>query len=171
MREILFQPAQSSEREIMPDTDISREKQELLELQKTGHYVFHGSSVNVGELHPRQAVDSIRGHDGPPAVFASTEPEQAIFMAIVAPHGRSSSGSTVHNDKPPVLHFGATKVTLKNVTDDTVGYVYVLEKKGLLSHDGSRVEFKSIEPIRPIKKIRVSKRDLPRNITVIPESR
>lgn len=159
----------SLEKSLEPaEPKLSPEKRELLELKATGLYVFHGTRADIEELTPRQAMDSETGPDGPPAVFASTEPDQAIFMAIVAPCGQTSSGSTVHNDEPPVFHFGATQETWDKVKDDAVGWVYVFKKDDLIPHDGSVVEHKSLSPIRPLRKIRVSKRDLPANIDIIP---
>lgn len=69
----------------------SQQKEKLLELEKTGNYVFHGSGFKIEEeFEPRQAYnhklkqdgtyDTIP--DGQPAVFASHIIDIAIFMAI-----------------------------------------------------------------------------------------
>ncbi|OGG57213.1 hypothetical protein A3D71_03860 [Candidatus Kaiserbacteria bacterium RIFCSPHIGHO2_02_FULL_55_20] len=148
---------------------ISSEKQELMALERTGLYVFHGSGRDLDKLEPRQAIDSQTGPDGPPAVFASNAAEYAIFMAVVAPLGQTSSGATVSNDAPPVFHFEASKETLDRLTDDSFGFVYVFNKDEFEPHKGAGIEFKSLQEVHPLKKIRVSKRDLPKNIGVIPE--
>jgi len=144
----------------------SAERLELAALEASGEYVFHGSGDDLIALEPRQAIDTKKGPDGPPAVFASNKADYAIFMAIVnkenCPHGsRSRAGA-----RSGVLSFGMTPETAKQLTDEAGGYVYVFDKAQFTPRERGGVEYVSYERVEPVRKIRVGKRDLPDNITL-----
>lgn len=154
---------------------FSFEKAELLALESTGLYVFHGSGEDLQELEPRQAYDDKFGADGLPAVFASSHCEYALFMAIVnkknCPLGaRSSAGATTNPGTTPILRFGMSQKSLAQLTDASYGFVHVFLKNDFLPRDDNGgVEYVSHKPIKPIKSIRVLKRDLPASFELIPE--
>ena len=157
-------------KESLPAT-ISPEKQELLTLEKSGKFVFHGTAEEVESLEPRQAIDTKKGLDRKPAVFASVAADYAIFRAILhdrnLPSGASfvfATGATAHKDGSFTLKFKAPKAALDALPDSTFGYVYVFDKKSFNQIPGRRVECESNVPVKPIKKIKVLKRDLPSNI-------
>ena len=139
----------------------SPERQKLAELEKTGLYVFHGSGEDLERLDPRQAMDTVRGADGDPAVFVSPAAGYAIFMAVAAPLGHTSAGATFDEHGVYTLGFSATQEVLDRLKNGASGWVYVFENKGFVQHDDSPVEFKSHEAISPVMKIRVTEHDLP----------
>lgn len=141
--------------------ELSPEREKLTELEKTGQYFFHGTNVDVDLLHPRQAMDTVRGADGDPAVFVSPAADFAIFMAVARHLGHTSSGATFDEHGTYALGFSATQDVLDKLKNGASGWVYVFEKKGFMQHDDSPVEFKSHEPVTPIMKIRVTEHDLP----------
>lgn len=152
----------------------SPEKQELHALEREGIYVFHGTGADVDELEPRQAIDMKRGPDGDPGVFASNKADYAIFMAIVNKYNchsgaRSRAGATFGPDDTMTMKFGMSMETAQQLeaNPSATGWVYVFEKNQFVSHGGDRtIEFVSHAPVRPLKKIKVSKRDLPEGIEV-----
>lgn len=151
---------------------LSSEKQELLVMEKEERYVFHGTAVDVDLLNPQQAIDTERGPDGDPAVFASPSTDFAIFHAIVNgknfPEGIvSSSGATSHDDGSYELKFALPKNSLSLLSDTATGWVYVFDKKNFVQVEGRSAEYVSRVAVQPLQKIRVAKRDLPANIGVL----
>lgn len=143
----------------------SPERRQLRELESTGSYVFHGTGANVGELQPQQAVDTMTGPDDEPGIHASQVADYAIFMAVAAPLGHSRSGATVSDESStPIMDYRVEKAIMDRLTDDTSGWVYVFNKKDFRQR--RPVEWISNKPVRPIAKIKVSKRDLPKGIDV-----
>ncbi|HEV8666525.1 MAG TPA: hypothetical protein VN665_01595 [Candidatus Paceibacterota bacterium] len=150
---------------------LSPAKLQLLKLEEEGETVFHGSGEDLESLEPRQAIDTERGPDGEPAVFASSKADYAIFMAIInlrnCPRGaRSNSGASFDEHGEATLRFGATKDTLDQLTDSAEGWVYVFDKNKFKPKEKDTVEFVTHEPIIPLQKIKVTKADLPKNIEV-----
>lgn len=150
----------------------SPEKRELLALERTGQFVFHGSGEDLSILEPHQAIDDERGPDGLPAVFASPMAEYAIFMAIVSrkncPLGsKSNTGTRTESDGTVHLEFGATQATLDQLQESATGWVYVFNKSEFRQREGGAAEYMSHAAVRPINKIKVAKRDLPTNIRII----
>lgn len=151
---------------------FSQEKQRLLDLESTGEYVFHGSDSDTEEFEPRQAHNFIKGEnhpDGDPAIFASSVAEYAIFMALInktnCPKGyRSGSGTT--NGQTT---YRATQETLDQLQEDASGWVYVFDKDQFNKRAGWGIEYTSFTNVKPVEKIRVSKLDLPSNISIIEE--
>ena len=147
---------------------ISSTLQELMDLEKTGSYVFHGSGNAVEFFEPRQAhtvIDGKKTPDGTPAVFASPFVDYAIFMALINketfPQGYYSGCSF----KNGALHFRATQETLKKFNESITGYVYLFNKDDFKKRNDS--EWVSHEKIKPIKMIPVSKKDFLPPISVM----
>ena len=144
----------------------SSERRQLRELESTGLYVFHGTNVDAHELQPRQAVDSITGPDDKPSIHASQVADYAIFMAVAAPLGHTRSGATVSDGVlGPMMDFGVSKSVMDSLIDETSGWVYVFNKKEFRQR--RPVEWICNEPVKPVFKIQVYKRDLPKNIEVL----
>jgi hypothetical protein len=76
---------------------MGQSKDVLLEIEKEGVYVFHGSPDLIEELEPRQAktLDKESGEmiqHGEPAVVATPFVEIAVFRAIINSKIRSKDG-------------------------------------------------------------------------------
>src|SRR3989344_3303717 len=98
---------------------MSNSKQKLLELQKEGKYLFHGSPIeDVKKLEPRQSYTIPRGEtepveDGPPSVSATPYLEVAIFRAVVA-KGSSSFSVSANTVEDAVIKFTANKEAIND---------------------------------------------------------
>ncbi|MEK7554563.1 MAG: hypothetical protein AAB518_01075 [Patescibacteria group bacterium] len=141
----------------------SPERKQLRELEATDSYVFHGTNVDVEQLEPRQAIDTIAGSDDEPGVHASQVADYAIFMAVAAPLGHSRSGATESNGSI-IMDYGVERAVMNRLSDQIIGWVYVFNKKDFRQR--RPVEWISDKPVKPIFKIKVSKQDLPKNIEV-----
>jgi hypothetical protein len=156
---------------------MTPEKTRLLELEETGNFLFHGteSADEVSVFEPRQAHNFVDGEhhpDGPPAIFASSIAEYAIFRAIVNARNcpdRPKSGVSVKTNIliGPTLTYWIAPATLAQVRDDAYGFVYVFDKKDFKRKDRGSVEYISLTSVKPVEKIRVTKADLPENIKLI----
>jgi hypothetical protein len=151
---------------------LSEAKQKLFNLEQTGSYVFHGSGEDIEELEPRQAhnyVDLKKIPDGDPSVFASSKAEYAIFMAIInsknCPKGRRSLVG-VWSGK---LKFKVTEDTLLQLDESASGWVYIFDKNYFSQRQEGGVQYISLEKVKPIEKIKVTKEDLPDKIEIIEE--
>lgn len=151
----------------------SPEKERLLNLEKEGKWVFHGSALEIEEFEPRQAFNFIGGKnipDGEPAVFASSVAEYAIFMAVVnemnCPEGLHSSAGTVQKDAHVSMQYRMTQHTSAQLKGDASGWVYVFDRSAFTQRDPGGVEFVSPIRIAPADKIKVRRMDLPENIEI-----
>jgi hypothetical protein len=142
--------------------------QELLVLEATGKYVFHGSGHEIEEFEPRQAYNYREGKhvpDGEPAIYASPSVNYAWFMAVVnevnCPNGHWSGAGT----RTGTLRFRATQATLNQLKSESKGYVYVFNKEDFFKRDAH--EYYSLEKRAPIKRIEVTFKDFPAPIDVM----
>ena len=156
--------------------DIEKNKksgrENLLSLEKTGKYLFHGSGQKINILETRQAYNypnneiKNRIPDGVPAVFASDIVDIPIFMAIInnqnAPEGARSGFSGNSKDG---FEFRATKSTFDQIKN-AKGYVYVFDKNLFRKREGRANEYISILPVEPLEIIEVTEKDLPESIVV-----
>ena len=142
----------------------------LLDLERTGKYLFHGSeNGEIDVFEPYQAYNFIRGkkvEDDKPGVHVTPLVDIAIFMALFnkqnCPKGFSSSFVF---DKGKLV-FGATQQGIDQLkTGNVVGYVYVFDKK--LFKKRKHVEYISYNMVKPIQKIEVGFNDLPSDIRII----
>ncbi len=144
-------------------------KEELLKLQESGKYVFHGTHKDLTEFIPQQAFNydgENQTADGEPAVYASGYAEYAIFMAIITEENCPDgywSGAGLQNG---VLTFNATKETLNQLTDSARGWVYVFYKSDFEKRDDEGVEYVAYRTVIPIKKIAVTRVDLSKDIEI-----
>lgn len=148
---------------------MSEAKEELLKLEQNGQFVFHGTHRELDAFTPQQAYnyDGVeQTADGEPAVFASAFAEYAIFMAIITeencPKGYWSGAGMINSR----LVFNATQDTLDQLTDLSMGWVYVFNKNDFEKRDPDGIEYVAHAPVTPIKKVRVSKADLPEGIEI-----
>jgi hypothetical protein len=141
----------------------SPERVKLRELEESGLYVFHGTNIDVEELEPRQAVDNNTGPDDKPGIHASQMADYAIFMAVAAPLGHTSAGATESDDSLTV-HFDIDKNVEARLNDQSMGWVYVFGKQDFVQR--RPIEWISTKSAKPLFKIPVSRRDLPRNINI-----
>lgn len=147
--------------------EILEGKEKLIELQKEGKYVFHGSSFILKDLEPRQALnyDNVQKkmvNDGEPAVAATSYVEIAIFRAIINNKlrvgGKYWSEFGVNNGVP---YFRTHPWVLK-AAEVAEGYVYVLKKEDFW--EKSPMEWRCSSKVKPYKVFKVSFKDLPVNI-------
>ena len=143
----------------------SLERRQLRELEASGLYVFHGSETDFEELEPRQAIDTVIGNDEEPSVHASQLADYAIFMAVAAPLGRTTAGSTSNGTNDSFrMKFSMQSSVQQRLTDQVSGLVYVLDKKDFVQRRPA--EWISKKAVKPLFKVRVSKRDLPKDIEI-----
>ncbi len=153
--------------------EYSQQKQKLLELEKIGDYVFHGSGSKIEEeFEPRQAYnhklkedgtyDAIP--DGQPAVFTSHIVDIAIFMAIFNSENLKKSCRSGFSFVDGDVLFRVNKETYQNLPQTAQGYVYVFLKKDFEKINST--EYVSYKKVKPVETIKISVRDLPENIEV-----
>lgn len=131
---------------------ISDERKELATLEQTGLYVFHGSPHDIDQLEPREAFDTDRGSEGTPAIYASPKADYAIFMAMLAPLGRTSVGTVRHDDNTFTLTFSASRRALARLTDESAGVIYVLNKQEFEIHNDNPSELKNTNALQAVSK-------------------
>ncbi|MCF7865115.1 MAG: hypothetical protein K9M11_01230 [Candidatus Pacebacteria bacterium] len=155
-------------------------KEQLLQLEQEGKYVFHGSPIGtIEELEPRQSnhIPDLKEPtktilDGRPAVSATPYIELAIFRAII-------NNKNVHIEGDWNSGFGVTdgvidfRVSDKEVleqTKDKIGFVYLFDKSNFKPYTRGKgedegrpqsMEWRSYEKVRPVKVLKVTDKDLP----------
>ena len=133
----------------------------LIELQRSGKYVFHGSSNgNISELEPRQAMSHGKPY-GKPAVYADIKIEHPIFMAVL---GSKWVGGWGDLTLPGAGFYIDKKSWEKAHKENWLGYIYVLPKVDFISKEGN--EWVAYKKVKPIEIIKVGISDLPKDITV-----
>lgn len=153
-------------------------REELKKLESEGKYVFHGSRHKLDQLEPRQGQDMNRGtglmeNDGRPAISATPSADIAIFRSLIS----SSRGRELGERHASAFYFkdgrdffAASESAFVNAyKPDTVGYVHVFSK-GQFEVYNER-EVRSYTSIKPLQVIEVKGKDLPENITVIPDDK
>lgn len=139
-------------------------KDKLVELEKAGKYVFHGSPVGDLEiLEPRQAQTikdgtHVMADDGKPAVATSPFVDIAIFRAIFNRVNIKENYTSSFSYRNGTLFFSTNKESLEQAKN-CEGYVYVFEKQDFYEY--SPMEYRSEEPVRPVEVIKVGFEDLP----------
>jgi hypothetical protein len=98
----------------------------LHRLEAQGRHLFHRSALRLDLLEPRRAYTFVS--DGPPAVFASTAVDHAIFMALVNCINCPTTTSSSSTDRNGVFRFGACEETSAQLDAATKGYVHVLDR-------------------------------------------
>ncbi len=134
----------------------------LKALAETGSFVFHGSSRRLEELEPRQALNNGEP-DGRPAVFAAPDEgyELAVFMALVAPGGRSSFSTQGARDGR--WDFTADQKAISYAKHpETEGFVHVFWKRDFTQD--TQFQYRCERNIRPLLVVRVARDDIPQGI-------
>jgi hypothetical protein len=154
---------------------MSPERKQLQILEMSGQYVFHGTGEDITVLEPQQAYKRVAGErekDGPAAIFASSSADYAIFFAVISkkncPLGRRASvaDSEVKGDGYK-LKFKASENTLSQLDDASSGWVYVFDRSQFFIRQEGGIEYANRSPIAPLKKIKVTRKDLPTEIEVV----
>ncbi len=141
----------------------------LEKLEKEGSVLFHGSGYKTETLEPHQAYNFADGHkttDDKPGVHATPFAEIAIFMAVVNKNNlKNFRSSFSYTNKG--LFFRMTKKTRDQISNATIGYVYILPKDKFIKR--SPAEYISYDSVIPTQIIKVNGDDLPSEISIIPE--
>jgi hypothetical protein len=133
----------------------------LTNLQKSGKYVFHGSSDgSIIELEPRQAMSHGKPY-GKPAIYADIGTQHPIFMAVL---GSKKVGGWGDKSLPRAGFYIDKGSWEKAHRENWVGYIYVLSKGDFTKQEGN--EWVSYEEVKPIEIIKVGINDLPKDITI-----
>lgn len=150
-------------------------REQLQNLEAENKYVFHGSeNPKLDSLEPRQGYNyknGVQEPDGDPAVFASSKVDYAIMMALInkknCPSGYHSGASSTQKESGEIaLTLRASKDSIEQLNDESFGYVYIFDKNVFQKREDGGVEYVSKVPVSSVKKIRVTKSDLPPYIEV-----
>lgn len=155
-------------------------KHEFLEfLVENKNVVLHGTPLDLGELEPRQANDKAKKFGNFSGVYATQDSIIPIFHAIRDKRkyrGSTQSGLRTSTDaKGNILsreyRFAMNKEALEKAPWSE-GVVYILPKEkfqqGTNDQGESSNEFVSLEPVKPIAKLRISPADFPYLDTIEP---
>ncbi len=151
------------------------QRDKLLDLEKTEKYLFHGSgNSGIDIMDPRQAFNYVNGvqeKDGEPSVFASDKVDFAILMAMVNAYNckngfSSGAGTSKDENRNSKLTLKISKSTSDQLNENSVGYVYVFNKKDFTKRDPDGVEYICKTEVSPIEKIEVRKSDLSNYIEI-----
>ena len=149
---------------------IKSGRERLLELEKTGQFVFHGSLDKIDILKPKQAYNFNKEtgeeeKDGYPAVFATPYADMAIFRALINEKElEEDSESRFGTDQNGKLHFSTTRNLLERA-EGIKARVYVLNKDDFEGFD--HIQCRAEKEIVPVEIIEVNVNDLPDNINTI----
>ena len=146
----------------------NKARQLLAELERSGNYVFHGSSKRIDIFEPRQATNRKNGKPVPddrPGIHASTLIDIAIFMAIVSEDNchKKFHGSFSYYGEGNLV-FEVTKETLDGLIEP-VGYVYIFDRRDFKKRNA--IEYIFYSPIKPIAHVEVGIDDMPAGIKLI----
>jgi hypothetical protein len=161
-----FRPRQSEERSESDSKEKGEGRRLLHELEATGKYVFHGTATaDIDELQvlqPHDWKDGTKKEHGPPSVAASPYADIAIFRSLIY---QDWTDFGVENG---VCRFSASKKALDNAKGNE-GYIYVLDKAGFSPFEGGihGMDWRSPEPQRPVRVVKVTFVDLPEGIGLI----
>ncbi len=150
-------------------------KEKLLQLEKEGKYVFHGSpDGEIKALEPRQGrhVPNLDKPskiilDGNPAVSATPYLDFAIFRAIINKKNVKFNFNSGFGFRDGKKEFRVSSKEVLEVVKDKKGFVYVFNKNEFepysrdgKAHEGS-MEWRSHEEVKPIEIIEVDYKYLP----------
>src|SRR5665647_486162 len=114
---------------------IKSSREKLLELEKEGKYVFHGTAVSVDELIPMQAENN-NEKDRNPAIHASPYADVAIFMALMKKKEAPNESNVSCGTNDGVMYFGVTKNLLEDAKN-IIAKVYVLDRENFKDFQGT----------------------------------
>lgn len=136
---------------------------DLRQLERTGQYLFHGSSTpGIEEFVPRQAM-SFGKPDEHPAVFASEAIAPPIFMAVL---GNKGAGGWNNHDKEGFGFYVSETLFDQAKQENWKGYVYVLPRESFTKR--ADWEWRSEQNVKPIAVFEVGIPDLPSGIEIMP---
>ena len=139
---------------------MSNSLEKLKKYQEEG-FLFHGSSDKLECLEPRQAytfINKEKVKDGEPAVFTSPFYKIAIFMSLFNKKNCQHGFDVGYHFDNGNFNFRATKKSMDQLNDSSVGYVYVFSKDDFSERNSA--EFVSYKTVKPVGIIEVGKSDL-----------
>lgn len=133
-------------------------------LASTGKYIFHGSGSKLDKLEPRQAhtvdKEGVLQPDGPPAIFATKDPDITIFMAVYSANkSTGKEGGASFKSESGITKFKASPGTIDFDDTTTPGFVHVFDKENFQRYRGE--QYTSQVEVDPICPIEVRASDLP----------
>lgn len=157
---------------------MSPNKERILELEKTGEYVFHGSSNGrIEVLEPRQSTHvtdpknpkETKILDGDPAISATPYAQIAIYRAIVNEGNIKFNHTTGFGFTSPtdIYYRVDSDKTLEEAFNNKTGYVYVFNRKDFAPYNRDSqpteedMEWRSYKAVKPVEVIGVTSADLP----------
>ncbi len=142
-------------------------KEEILNLEKQGDFVFHGSPDKLDFLEPRQAYtwkNDVKTEDGEPAVFTSIYSDIAIFMALINGENIKATYKSGYGFENNKLSFRFSK-EVKDKLINLKGYLYIFNKSDF--QQKNHAEYISNKIVKPIKILEIDETFLPKNINYI----
>jgi len=141
-------------------------RERLLDLEKSGKFVFHGSAREIETLEPRQPYIERGEKHGNPCVATTPFVDIAIFRAIINEDNFAEKdySSSFSFDSDKGIELNASQVVLNNLKDKK-GFVYVLDKS--LFEKFSGMEWRSEQSVKPVEVVEVTTEDLSDNIKLI----
>ncbi len=142
-------------------------KEKILELERQGIFLFHGSPEKLESLEPRQAYtwkNNIKTEDDKPAVFTSKYSDIAIFMALINKENIKETFRSGYGSLNGKIEFRLSKET-KDKLLNLKGYLYVFDKKDFEQRNSA--EFISYRIVKPIKIVEIDETFLPKDINYI----
>jgi hypothetical protein len=142
---------------------------ELVEMERDGAYVFHGSGRSHDQLEPRQAYTVVNGQsikDGEPAIFASELVDYAIFMALIDVNWISGCRASCSFENGRLV-YGANQLTIDQFAKPIIGFVHVLEKNKFAPRCG--IEWMCTSIVKPSGVLEVTVDDFQKTIRILPD--
>lgn len=146
----------------------------ILNLEKTGKYVFHGSPINnLKFLEPKQAkhVPNLSNSnevllDGNPAVSATPYIDFAIFRAIINKTNIPISFTSGFGFKNVEKEFHISSQEVLEIAKTKKGFIYVFNKNEFEPYQRdqginlTKMEWRAYKKVKPLEIIEVSYEDL-----------
>lgn len=138
----------------------------LGEIIRTENLLMHGSPTQQNILEPRQANDLDRESGNRLAIYATDNPERAIFHAILnAEYLKTKFNSFVtgySSAEDGSLEFKVTENIMGLVEEGDVeifcdGYIYLLTRESFTLSEGDASEYQSNEAVTPLVRLIISR--------------
>ena len=131
---------------------------ELVRLAETGSYLFHGTANPTATLNPNQPINLAQPGPAQSGIYASDDPDYAIFMSLAKATRAAVQVSTYRADLPVVCAAHPAMLQLLT-TSGAIGHVHVCPRERF--EELHPREFMARNAIAPIQIIPFSAADLP----------
>ena len=151
-----------------PKKELSETKKKLLELERSGEYVFHGSAYE-GPLELQQAYNYKKGlkeKDDKPAIHASPVVDYAIMMALINKKNCSKGFHSSARLGEKGLELKIDQKSYDQLDENSYGWIHIFDKDKFTER--SLLEYISYQSITPTYVIKVKKEDLVDYLEIIP---